>query len=62
MLNFILNVVCALLMVTSNTLIKKSIHGIDLSWNENFLEWINSFLISSKFPSFGEQSSVFSCQ
>jgi multidrug transporter EmrE-like cation transporter len=52
MLNFFLNFVCALLMVTSNTLIKKSIHGIDLSWNGNFLEWINGFLYLLKVPKF----------
>lgn len=52
MLNFFLNVVCALLMVTSNTLVKKSINGIDLSWNGNFLEWISSFLHLLKVPNF----------
>lgn len=58
---YLLNLFCAFLMVLSNSLIKKTFHGINLNWYGKPTEWVLNFLNLFKFPLFWAALISFIC-
>ena len=50
MTNFTINLVCAILMVLSNTLLKHSLTGSSIKWEGKLIDWICQIILLFKKP------------